>query len=291
MSTEQQKSAPEQQSAPVGIIVFIIVLVILGAAYYMLYIDNPTSRPQPEIVDLKDEKLQPEPKIQELDEIEVEPVEEPSEPVSTPEPQAATETSESNVLPELDNSDELTVSLIREVTTTPELLDVLVPSDIIRRTVVFADNFSRGDIALRDAPVYPPEGKFQASQIKENEFVISPENYARYTGYIELLNSFEPEDLSTIYRQLLPLFEEAYQELGYPDRSFDDVTEDVFDRILAIEYPLESPVLKQPDVVYKFEDEALESLTDADKLLLRMGEENLLQLQSAVLQLKNSLNL
>ena len=38
-------------------------------------------------------------------------------------------------------------------------------------------------------------------------------------------------------------------------------------------------------------DEALESLTDADKLLLRMGEENLLQLQSAVLQLKNSLNL
>ncbi|WP_394173969.1 DUF3014 domain-containing protein [Thalassotalea litorea] len=287
MNTEQKQSSSSQQSAPLSIIVFIIALVILGAGYYMVFIDNPTTRPQPEIVDLKDEKLQPEPEISEPDDIEVKPeapVQVPEQPVTEPEPAAEV------LLPELDNSDELTVSLIRDSTTTPQLLDVLVPSDIIRRAVVFADNFARGDLAVRDAPVYPPEGKFEASQINDQEYVISPENYARYINYIDLLASFEPEQLVAIYQQLSPLFEEAFQELGFPERTFDDVAKDVFSRILAIEHPEDSPVLTQPDMIYKYQSDELESLSDADKLLLRIGKENLLQLQSVVHQLQLKLD-
>ncbi|TLU64854.1 DUF3014 domain-containing protein [Thalassotalea litorea] len=289
MNTEQKQSSENQQSAPLGIIVFIIALVILGGAYYMVFIDNPTSRPQPEIVDLKDEKLQIEPQISEPEDIDTAPETQPQAPEMVAEPEPAEPASEV-ILPELDNSDELTVSLIREATMAPELLDVLIPSDIIRRTVVFADNFARGDLTIREAPVYPPQGKFQASQINDQEFVISPENFSRYVDYLDLLASFEPAQLTAVYQQLSPLFEEAFQELGFPERTFNDVATDVIDRILAVEYPEVSPVLTQPDMVYKFQSEDLESLPDADKLLLRIGKENLLQLQSVAHQIQKQLD-
>ncbi|TKB44684.1 DUF3014 domain-containing protein [Thalassotalea mangrovi] len=289
MNAEQKQSTDTQSSGPLGIIIIIIVLVLLGAGYYMFFIDNPADRPQPDIVDLKDEKLKPEPEIQEPEDTEPEPIEPEPEPVTTPEPQPEMEPEE-DTLPELDNSDELTLGLIREVSMSPQLLDILVPTDVLRRTVVFADNFAKGQVATKEAPVYSPDGTFQASPVNDNEFVISPENYSRYQSYIELAASFEPKELVAMYEQLSPLLEEAYQELGYPERSFDQVRDDVISQILAFEYPEQSPVLIQPGVVYKYQSEDIEGRSDVDKLLLRIGKENVLQLQTVAYQLQKEFN-
>ena len=41
--------------------------------------------------------------------------------------------------------------------------------------------------------------------------------------------------------------------------------------------------------MYKYQDEALESLSDADKLLLRVGKENLLVIKSVLLEFSDKL--
>jgi hypothetical protein len=42
--------------------------------------------------------------------------------------------------------------------------------------------------------------------------------------------------------------------------------------------------------MYKYQDKEIESLTDADKLLLRLGKENLLAVKSVLFELNEALS-
>lgn len=48
--------------------------------------------------------------------------------------------------------------------------------------------------------------------------------------------------------------------------------------------------LTRPSVMYKFADDELESLDDSDKLLLRLGRENLLVIKSILLEINEKLS-
>ena len=56
-----------------------------------------------------------------------------------------------------------------------------------------------------------------------------------------------------------------------------------------MELPKSSMALIQPSVMYKFADPELESLPDTDKLLLRLGKDNLLVMKSVLLELHEKL--
>jgi hypothetical protein len=103
---------------------------------------------------------------------------------------------------------------------------------------------------------------------------LSPANYARYARYVRLAQGIDSKRLAGIYVHYYPLFQQAYAELGYPKRHFNDRLVEVIDHLLGAP-DVQQPVnLIRPKVLYEFEDPELQELSVGQKLLIRMGPEN-----------------
>jgi hypothetical protein len=98
----------------------------------------------------------------------------------------------------------------------------------------------------------------------------------------------DSESLVQWYSEIKPLIDEAYNELGYED-DFTNTLQDAITRVLDMELPKSSMALIQPSVMFKFADPELEALPDTDKLLLRLGKDNLLVMKSVLLELHEKL--
>jgi hypothetical protein len=76
------------------------------------------------------------------------------------------------------------------------------------------------------------------------------------------------------------LFQQAYEELGYPDGYFNDRLISVIDDLLDAP-EISAPVyVHQPKVLYEFVDPELEGISAGQKILIRVGPENELRLKA-----------
>jgi hypothetical protein len=77
-----------------------------------------------------------------------------------------------------------------------------------------------------------------------------------------------------VYERLYPLFQQAYEDLGYPGKYFNDrLVETIDDMLQAPE--VAAPIqLVQPKVFWEYADASLESRSAGQKLLIRMGPAN-----------------
>ncbi len=278
---ENQTQTAKQTSW--GIIAVIIVIVIAVSAG--LYFSNsPTEKPA-KIIEPVLEEI-PEPEIVPEPEVIIEP-EEVSLPVETePEPEPVA------ILPTLDESDAWIQEKLPSFTWRKELLKLVINQDMIRRFVVFTDNFSQGNLAYEHSPLIKPNTKFSAKEIKNgasSNWQWDESGTRRFTLYVDLLRSFDSETLIQYYFEMKPLIDQAYTELGYPDDDFTDVLHDAITRVLDMEIPNESLDLVRPSVMFRYKDADIESLDDSDKLLLRLGKENLLVIKSVLLEINERL--
>jgi hypothetical protein len=131
----------------------------------------------------------------------------------------------------------------------------------------------RQELAQRLRPVAPASGKFQTTG-KASDLAVSPRNAARYSTYVALAKTVDAGKLVTLYVQFYPLFQQAYEELGYPNGYFNDRLIEVIDHLIAAPQLPEQARLTQPKVLYQFADEDLESRSAGEKILMRMGNEN-----------------
>jgi hypothetical protein len=116
----------------------------------------------------------------------------------------------------------------------------------------------------------------------ETEF-IGADNGSRYTPYVLLIETVDLRRAAATYARLYPLFQRAYEELGYPNRYFNDRVVEVIDQLLAtpeagerlsVHPAANTGTLHPTRVLYEFDDPALQSLTAGQKMLLRMGPVN-----------------
>lgn len=271
----------EKKQTPWGIIAVIIAAIIACVVYYYVIAadeENITTAPVVAI-----EKPTP------LPEVAPEPSEpEFIEPIIEPVIEDIVEAEPEIILPTLDESDSWFTDKLANLTWRKELLKLMVTEDMIRRFVVFTDNFSQGTLAYEHAPLALPNIKFSAIEEKSSEgskWQWDESNTRRFSLYVDLLRSMDSEMLVQWYVELKPLIDQAYQELGYPDDEFGDVLQDAITKVLDMEIPKTLPELNRPSVMYKYNDESLESLDDAEKLLLRLGKENLLVIKSVMLEI------
>ena len=176
-------------------------------------------------------------------------------------------------LPPLDESDAEVVSRLTELFGPEVIQRVLVPESVVRNIVVTIDNLSRETVALRQLPVRPTPGPFLTFGDEDN-LVVAPENYARYSAFVTLVRYADVRTLAALYRGLRPLLQEAYEDLGYPNRSFHTRLVNVIDHLLETPTVLDPIRLVQPRVMYQYADPALEALSPGQKLLIRMGPGN-----------------
>jgi len=292
-----ESSQENSSKASWPLIVFIVLVVIaIGVAWQFT-----GSKPAPVVIEspIPESKVIPEPVKEEIipedviDEPVVEIIEEDIAPIEA-----------EALLPSLDESDEWLKIKLPEITWRKELLTLIIDEDMIRRFVVFTDNFSQGIVAYEHSPFTLPKVKFapeidnvsfqevvqnQGSvQNKQNVWQWNEGSSRRFSVYVDLLRSMDSETLVQWYLEVKPLIDEAYSELGYED-DFTNTLQDAITRVLDMELPKSSMSLIQPSVMYKFANPKLEALPDTDKLLLRLGKDNLLVMKSVLLELHEKL--
>jgi hypothetical protein len=232
----------------------IVVLGILGAVYYYKY-HGAVPAPPPKI-------------------------ETPPPPVQAP--QAATEPAVRNPIPEtpdtqplppLRDSDPAVRESLVGLLGGRSVSEFLVPENIVRHIVVTVDNLPRKKVAAELRPIKPTPGTTVTST-QGDITTLGAKNYERYAALIKVVQSTDTKALANVYFKLYPLFQQAYEDLGYPGQYFNDRLVEVIDDMLQAP-DVQGPIgLTQPKVFYEYADPKLESLSAGRKLLLRMGPAN-----------------
>jgi len=192
-------------------------------------------------------------------------------------------------VPPLSESDEaikqaLAIPLGKQVS----LGNIVITQDLARRIVATVDNLPRQKAGTKLLPVKSPASTFTPSRTGQ-AVTLSAANYARYAPYVKLAQAVDVKQLVRVYVYFYPLFQQAYEELGYPKKHFNDRLIEVIDDLLAAP-EVSGPVkLIRPRVMYEFADPELEALSAGQKALIRMGPANAVLVKTKLRDLKREL--
>jgi hypothetical protein len=192
-------------------------------------------------------------------------------------------------LPPLDDSDALVHGELARLFAGQRIGDQLNLDRIVRRFVVTLDNLPGAKLPRKQLSIRPVPGRFGVSGEGDTMYM-SPGNFPRYTAFVQLVESIDTERFVSLYVRVYPLFQQAYEELGYPSAYFNDRLVDVIDHLL--EAPdIDEPVrLVRPKVLYQFADPQLEALSAGQKVLIRVGPENAARLKAKLRELRTALS-
>jgi hypothetical protein len=245
----------------VGVAALVLVLAA-GGAYYLRSrnMPLPTVAPPPVVADV------------------------PAEPaIAHPLPGA--DGAMTGPLPDLSASDAPLLESLAQVTSVDAVKSYLLPEGLIRRMVVTIDNLPRQKIAVERRPTAAVAGTFVVEG-DELHATLDRQNYERYKPWVAVIRNLDMQRLAAVYIHYYPLFQQSYQNLGYPNGYFNDRLVQVIDVLLATPQPPAPIELIRPNVMYTFADPALEARPAGQKLLIRMGPENAAQIKSKLMELR-----
>ncbi|QSI30248.1 DUF3014 domain-containing protein [Variovorax sp. RKNM96] len=188
-------------------------------------------------------------------------------------------------LPALAESDSRVMKALAELIGGKNASEHLRSDGIVRRFVATVDNLAREQAPASAWPVQPTGQRFITDGPQGGTQTIAANNAARYNSMVLLAETVDPAKAATVYAKLYPLFQKAYEELGFPGRYFNDRLIAVIDHLLQAPEP-SGPVQvrlvevkgdvpsTRPWVRYEYVDPKLESLSSGQKIMVRMGPEN-----------------
>lgn len=195
-------------------------------------------------------------------------------------------------LPALDEADGYLKKALSDLLGRKNVLSFLALDGFARRFVVTVDNLANEQATTRMWPVKPIAGNFT---VDPSDGAAASANARRYAAFVRFAEAVDTKRAVAVYVRLYPLFQEAYDELGYSGKYFNDRLVQVIDHLL------ETPVLPHPARVrlveargasrplYQFMDPALESRSAGQKILLRMGPESAARLKAKLIDLRREI--
>jgi len=254
---------------------FLLLVVLFGAAAWYSFMKEPAE-------------------VHELP-VQHEPPETPA--VAQPEPVEPVEEARVVLEPErevlqvplfpLSESDQQFTGELSEVTYPAPVAEYLVKSQAISRLVATLDSLTSRQVPAQTNPIKPAEDKFIAKADGER-FVMSAQNFARYDGYVALIQNSDTDGLLALYQRFYPLFQQAWEENGGTGL-FSERLNEVIDHLLDTPDVPDPIYLSKPEAVYVFEEPELEALTAGQKILIRMGSVNASIVKEKLTELKASL--
>ena len=188
-------------------------------------------------------------------------------------------------LPALGDSDAPLLDSLGKLVGQPAVATFLKPEGLVRNIVVTIDNLPRQKVALDKRPVPAVGGSFQA-QGDELHATLDPQNFERYRPLVAVIDKLDAQKLAQLYIRYYPLFQESYQNLGYPNGYFNDRLVQVIDVLLATPQVQGTIELSRPNVLYTFADPTMEARPAGQKLLIRMGPDNAAKIKAKLMQLR-----
>lgn len=254
----------------------LLIILFVGAAWYSLMkpTDPVDELPPPVIVPAASDTLDKPPPMP-GDSGDLYPETGPA-PVIPPEP-----------LPQLNESDAEIRQALAGITGEEPLAQYLVMDQVISRVVASIDSLSSRQVPVHINPVMPAKGTFLVDEEGES-IIMSERNFARYDGFVALLQNMDTGLMMTFYRRYVPLFQQAWEENGGLG-SFEYRMLEVIDELLQAP-DITGPVyLTKPEAVYLFEDPELEAMTAGQKVLVRMGRENAGEVKKKLEEIKEEI--
>jgi hypothetical protein len=191
-------------------------------------------------------------------------------------------------LPALGDSDGVVRDGLKELFG-PEVVErSFARQNLVRRIVATIDNLPRQKLAVELRPVNPPPGNFLVSG-SEGAWELDPHNFDRYRAVVNAIGALDVHRLAAVYYRLYPLFQSAYESLGYPSAYFNDRLIAVIDDLLATPEVTGPIQLVQPRVYYEYQDPTLEGRSAGQKLIIRMGPENAAIIKRKLRELRSEL--
>src|SRR5215471_9715539 len=165
--------------------------------------------------------------------------------------------------------DGLLRQLLPQLSNSKELAQWLSQGDILRRLVAAVNLVAEGNSPRSVVSFLNPPGRFQVTE-RNNQIYASPRSYARYDLVTRVLTSIDVSAAAKVYEQLKPYLDSAFAEIGRPGKSFDSVLREAIGKLTSTPVPETEPVLQPKGLAYAYTDPRLESLSAAQKHLLRM---------------------
>jgi hypothetical protein len=256
----------ESQNKSILIVAAVIILLILGAGVWYWHSTRPPAAPPPIEQPKAEAPSQPPPGA------EVKVAEEKEAPIQ---PEVK--------LPALDQSDDFVRQMLRNLSPHGKLAEWLKIKNIIRVFVAAVDNIANGKSPRPQLGFLSPGQAFPVSE-KGDRIYLDPKGYGRFDIITDAIVSFSTSRTVQVYQKLKPLFQEAYRELGYPQKDFHATFIQAMKRILDTPIVEREIILKEEGkgLNYVFVDDGLESMNEVQRHLLRMGPKNTQKIQQRV---------
>ena len=158
----------------------------------------------------------------------------------------------------------------------------------IERSVAIADILRQGEVPYKLLPVARPKQKFPFA---DNGLAVTmdPAGFARYDGLTNTLSKLDVNTTITLFREYQSTIEQAWQALGYADKSVEPALLEVLELImLTPDIQLDARLLRD-EANWVYEDESLEKLPALQKQIMRMGPENAERLKALARDLRGGL--
>ena len=182
-------------------------------------------------------------------------------------------------LPSLENSDSMMRDSVAGLIGPHAFAEFVVPVQLVRRIVATVDNLPRSTAARRVMPLNAVTA----------DFTPDPGNSVRYVPYVRVLEALDAHALVQGYARAYPLFQRAYEELGFPGKYFNDRLMAALDDLLATPDLGVAPQVVRPRVLYEFADPDLEARSAGQKILLRMGADNAARVKAKLWEVRRAL--
>ena len=164
-------------------------------------------------------------------------------------------------------------------------LTFIIGDGLIHRIVATVDNLPRDRMPVGVMPLKRVPKAFVTTG-KGDALAIGARNSARYALYARLVGLIDAAQLVAIYVRFYPLFQRAYEDLGFPNAYFNDRLVQAIDDLLAAP-ELSGPIrLIQPMVLYEFADPKLEARSAGQKIMIRIGREHAVTVKSKLREVR-----
>ncbi len=199
-------------------------------------------------------------------------------------------------LPAADKADAYVSAALVDLLGRKAVLTFLSTDRFAARLVATVDNLDRPHAAARLWPVNPTAARFVTEPAADGT-QIGTRNAARYAPVVQFIASIDAARAVALYRQIYPLIQPAYEELGYPGKYFNDRLVQVIDHLLQTPEPagpvkvrlteVKGPLASAtPWLRYEYADPTLEARSAGQKMLLRVGPDNARQLKAKLAEVR-----
>jgi hypothetical protein len=248
-----ERASPPEEEPPASrrrlpiVVAAVVILVLLGVGYFVLR--RPPAANEPAGAEQTAKPPAPAARL-------------PAEP------------GENIALPPLDETDALVRELVARLSSHPRVAAWLTTDQLVRNFTVVVLTIAEGRAPGPRLRPLAPDGAFQVVQAGPT-IQIDPRTFQRYDTHAAAVAGIDARGAARLYATLKPRIDDAYKELGAPHGDFDRTLE------RAIAHLLQTPAVQGPvaveraPVAFRFADPALESLSPAQKQLLRMGPANI----------------